>query len=404
MPQPELSSGLSQTQISRAIGLSRILLIIGLVFLHYGVFPNSLMSPFQGIDIHEHNFATWMNSAILFFFFSVVPLLSMISGWLFFSFPLEDARAALQKRIIRRFKSLYLPLVVWNAAYLAALYAVFLTNPHASVFTHMNRLNMDFVSAGWVEYGNAIFAVTDGPIAFQFWFVRDLFVTTLVSPIFWLMLRHKPWASAVVLCFIWLSGWNMGIFVRPDVPFFFYMGALIRQKHLPMTIPLPATIGLIALYVTLAGLRALAPYVVPALAAYENPLWLDVATRAMRVVGVLGCWGALYRLAQTTWGGRIDGYGSLAFFLHSAHWPLLAMVKTVIWRFMPGDNDMWMLVHYAASVSLTVMIGLGLGLALATKAPGIFALMNGGRLLGQSTTARPADLPVGIDQPVVQAV
>ena len=244
---------------------------------------------------------------------------------------------------------------------------------------------MDFSSAGWKEYGNAIFAVTDLPLAFQFWFVRDLFVTVLVSPIFWLMLRHRPWMGAAALCLVWLGGWNMGIFIRTDVPFFFYMGALVRQKRLPLTIPLPVTIGLITLYTILAGLRALAPYAVPVPADFTGPLWLDVATRAMRVIGVLGCWGAIYRLAQTNGGGRIAGYGGLAFFLRSAHWPLLAVVKTAIWRLMPGDSDAWMLVHYAASVSLTVMIGLGLGTLLAYKAPKLFALMNGGRLLGQST-------------------
>jgi succinoglycan biosynthesis protein ExoH len=272
MLSPDPAPGLSQTQISRAISLSRILLIIGLVFLHYGTFPNSLASPFQGLDIHAHRFATWLNSALLFFFFSVVPLLSMISGWLFFSFSLKDARAALQRRIGRRFISLYLPLVVWNGAYFAALYALFVAYPQASIFSNLNRLNINFFSAGWKEYANAIFAFTDLPLAFQFWFVRDLFVTALVSPIFWLMLRHKPWAGATALCLVWLSGWNLGIFIRSDVPFFFYMGALVRQKHLPLTIPLPMTLGLITSYIILAGVRALAPYVVSLPVDADNPL------------------------------------------------------------------------------------------------------------------------------------
>lgn len=385
MSQPDLSSGPSKTQISRAICLSRIVLIIGLVFLHYGSFPNSMVSPFKGLDLHEHRFATWINSSIVFFFFSVVPMLSMISGWLFFSFPPEHFRVALPKRIKSRFKSLYLPLVAWNAAYLAALYAVFLVNPHMSFFTQLNRLNMDFSSVGWKEYGNAIFAFTKEPIAFQFWFVRDLFVTVLISPAFCLMLRYRPWMWAAALCMVWLTGWNMGIFIRSDVPFFFYMGAIVYQKRLTLTIPLRTTIFLVALYTIWALLRALTPYFISIPADDVDPLWLAVATRAMRVVGVIGCWGAIYHWAQTNWGGRIGKYGGLAFFLHSAHWPLLAMVKVVIWRFMPGENDLWMLVHYVASVSLTVIIGLGLGIALAYKAPKIFALMNGGRLLVPST-------------------
>jgi succinoglycan biosynthesis protein ExoH len=380
---------LSQEQISRAIGFSRIVLIIGLVFLHYGSFPNSMVSPFQGLDIHEHRFATWLNSAILFFFFSAVPLLSMISGWLFFSFPLEEGRAALQKRMGRRFISLYLPLVAWNLAYLALLYALFLSNPQASFFTHTNRLHMDFAEARWPDYANAIFAFTREPIAFQFWFVRDLFVTVLASPILWLMLRHAPWMGALALGLAWLGGWDMIIFTRPDVPFFFYMGALIRQKHLPLTIPLSASIGLLVFFMILAGIRALAPYLIPA--GEGNPFWLDVATRAMRIAGVLGCWGAIYRLAQTHFGLWVGSYGGLSFFLYCVHWPLLAIVKAVIWRLMPADNDTWMLIHYAASVGITIMIGLGFGMVLAYKLPKIFALMNGGRLL--TVTGRISETP-----------
>ena len=73
-------------QLSRTIDFARIALIVGLVFLHYGMFPNFRLSPFGGMSITEYEVATFVNSFLLFFFVSVVPLLSMISGWLFFSF------------------------------------------------------------------------------------------------------------------------------------------------------------------------------------------------------------------------------------------------------------------------------------------------------------------------------
>jgi hypothetical protein len=112
---------------------------------------------------------------------------------------------------------------------------------------------------------------------------------------------------------------------------------------------------------------------------------LDIATCFMRIVGVIGCWGVIYRVAQTKWGRDIGGrYGGLAFFLHSAHWPLLVIMKTMLWPIVPNENDVWMLVHYVTSVALTVVTGVGLGKILAHKAPRFFALMNGGRLLGES--------------------
>jgi succinoglycan biosynthesis protein ExoH len=370
--------GLTQKEISRAIGFARIVLIVGLVFVHYDRFPNLASALSDGIDLHAHAFASWLGSAVLFFFYSVVPLLSMVSGWLFFSFEPRDAMKAIKRRMWRRFISLYMPLVAWNAFYLICIYAFFAYDP-ASGFFH--NLEYTLPLSHPMDFINAIFGVTHRPIGFQFWFVRDLFVTALISPFLWLGVRYAPWLVAVVLCAAWLRGSHMLIFWRPDVPFFFYMGALIRQKNLNISVPMHAALLCLGVYTVLAGLRALAPFV------YDPHVFsrtLDVATHLMRLIGVVSCWGIFYRVAQTKRGIAIGEYGGLAFFLHSAHWPLLVVIKMWLWPLMPGDNDFWMLMHYALSVSATVVIGLSLGIFLARKTPRFFALMNGGRLLGQT--------------------
>lgn len=110
---------LTTAELSQIISFSRITLIVGLVFLHYGGYPNVPVSPFDGVDVYRFELATFINSFVLFFFFSVVPLLSMISGWLFFSFR-EDPATQLGSRIRRRFMSLYVPLVLKTAQQHAA--------------------------------------------------------------------------------------------------------------------------------------------------------------------------------------------------------------------------------------------------------------------------------------------
>ncbi|MGH6926970.1 MAG: acyltransferase family protein, partial [Dongiaceae bacterium] len=218
---------LSAQELSQTISFARISLIVGLVFLHYQEYPNSKVSPFQGLDVTQHQFATFANSFVLFFFFSVVPLLSMVSGWLFFSFAEEDATRALIHRMRRRFFSLYLPLVFWNALFLALLVGLFIHEPGYPLF---DDLNIRFDSASGLDYVNAVFGITDHPVGFQFWFVRDLFVTALVSPLLWLMLRRAAYLGLVLLGLAWLAGNDLIIFFRSDVVFFFYLGALIRLR------------------------------------------------------------------------------------------------------------------------------------------------------------------------------
>ena len=362
---------MSKDTLSRTINFARISLIVGLVFLHYEWFPNARISPFRGLDPAQNQFATFVQSFVLFFFYSVVPLLSMISGWLFFSFR-DDAKAGLRSRIRRRFSSLYLPLVFWNALFLAVLLLLFQADPANKLLAEMN---IDLGSASALDYVNAVFALTKHPIGFQFWFVRDLFVTVLVSPLLWLMLTRAPLLGAVFLGAAWIVGHDLWIFFRTDVVFFFYLGGWIRLRGLPVEIGRRATLVFLAVYVAMCAARTLAPYVVDG-----DPFILQVLTRGMRLVGVLACWGLFQRIAPTPIGGLIARFGGLAFFLHAAHYPLIAEVKLILWNLLPAETQPWMLVHYVASVVVTVALGIGLGLLLTRSAPRAFALLNGGRV------------------------
>jgi hypothetical protein len=326
--------------------------------------------------VAQHQVATFINSFVLFFFFSVVPLLSMVSGWLFFSFAAEDAPGALTQRMRQRFFSLYLPLVFWNALFLAILAWLFL---HAPDHPLLADLNIRFESAGALDYVNAVLGLTKHPVGFQFWFVRDLFVTALVSPVLWLLLRRAAYLGLVLLGLAWLAGSDLFIFFRSDVVFFFYLGGLLRMRGAPLEVGRRATVVLVAAYVILVALRTLAPYVV---GVGDPPALRTAATRAMRLVGVLACWGVFLQLAPTRFGAVVARYGGLAFFLHAAHYPLLAEVKILLWYLVPAETDGWMITHYAASVAATVAIGIGAGVLLARAAPNWFALLNGGRMVG----------------------
>ena len=360
--------------LSHTIDLARIALIVGLVFLHYGKYPNSDASPFDGMSMGEYEIATFVNSFLLFFFFSAVPLLSLISGWLFFSFldePAADPAAPLFSRIRRRFNSLYLPLVTWNFLYLGVLLALYAAIPNYPLF---NDLNIDFDSADLTQYFNAVFAVDRAPLAFQFWFVRDLFVTILLSPVMWVLIKRAPYGAAAVLFAVWLVNYDTRIFLRPDVAFFFFLGGLVRSTRIDVGVAARATVILASLYVVMVTARALAPYVI------DEAALLAGYTRLMRLVGAVACWGLFLRIAGTDFGKSLSRWGPFAFFLYAAHFPLIAELKFRLWNLLPAGNDFWMVVHFLASVVLTVALCLGAAVLLAKYIPGAFAVLNGGRV------------------------
>ncbi len=363
-------SRLTKADLSQIIGFSRISLIVGLVFLHYGSYPNAPISPFSGVAVNGFEVATFINSFVLFFFFSVVPLLSMVSGWLFFSFH-ERAATEIGSRIRRRFVSLYVPLVLWNLLYVVLLYILFTVDRGNSL---LGDLNIDFATARPTQYINAVFALTQHPVGFQFWFVRDLFVTVLVSPLLWMLLRSAPRAGGVALALIWIADFDLWIFFRTDVLFFFYLGGLVRLRGIPLEISPRVTASFLIAYLLLVTLRTLAPYAID-----DNQQLLDLATKLMRLVGVVACWGVFQSMALSVTGSSIARYGGFAFFLHAIHFPLIGAVKVLLWSLVPDQTQVWMVVHYAASVLLTVALGMGIGLLLARCAPKQFAFLNGGR-------------------------
>jgi fucose 4-O-acetylase-like acetyltransferase len=365
---------LSKNDISDTISFARIALIVGLVFLHYEQYPEVQTSPFAGMNASRYQLATFVNSFMLFFFFSVVPLLSVISGWLFFSFDADNVAAGLRRRIRRRFTSLYLPMVVWDLMYLVLLVLLFAWKPD---YPLLGELNIDFGDAGFMDYVNALFGLSKHPVGFQFWFIRDLFTTVLVSPLLWLSLKRTPWLGMAVLGGAWMLGSNLFIFFRTDVVFFFYVGGFLRMYRIPLHVGSRAAWGFMALYVALVALRTAAPLFIDL--DGDRPDLLTAATRSMRVIGVVACWGVFLQLARTRVGLLVARFGGLAFFLHSIHFPLIAEVKILLWPLLPAQTDGWLIGHYLASVTVTVVIGLSAGWLLAVKLPGVFALMNGGR-------------------------
>jgi len=165
------------------------------------------------------------------------------------------------------------------------------------------------------------------------------------------------------------------------VLFFFYLGALLRTRGADPRIGWNATVWLLGFYAALMALRALAPLAVD-MDAPEQRALVDLATRLARPLGVVACWGVCLRLAALPLGEALARWGGAAFFLHAAHFPLIALVKFALWKAVPAETDAWMLAHYLASVSATVLLCAAAAVALFRLSPALYAFLAGGRRLG----------------------
>lgn len=372
---------MDERDLRQRIEVLRFVLVAGLVLLHYGAFPGSDLSPFRGFQPSAHPVATFVNAFVLFFFLSAVPLLSAISGWLFFK-DFRHAPLFYMARVRARAKSVLLPMVLWNLMVLAAFVA-------ASVFTSDPRIlgiiAYDVANLTVTDVANALFGITRHPVNFQFWFLRDLFLTILVSPLLGLALRHAPVVGAVLLGMVWFFGFDLWIFFRTDVLFFFYMGGLLQVRRTDVTRPAPRLgLALLGLFVLLAAARTIGPYGV----AEDSPLGVvlfDYGSRLMRAVGVVALWLVSPVILSFPIGQAMARLGAVAFFLHAFHWPVNQFIKHALDLLLPAGGDAVMLFNYTATALLTVLLTVFVARRLNRIWPSFYDVLSGGRAQGLST-------------------
>lgn len=187
-----------------------------------------------------------------------VPMFFIISGYYFFRKPDILNREAYLSKIRKRAVTLLVPYLFWNYFVWAFLLLVVVLQGHADwipsdAFTPAKILD---VVVGWGEGYDGM------PKAFQLWFLRDLMIVCLLSPLLHLLLKGK-W-PVILLLFAafylmpWPNGWPPFFKRFPSALLFFSIGAYMgihKQNMVEM--------------------------------ARRVPLWLSVSVSTLLVAGVV---------------------------------------------------------------------------------------------------------------------
>ncbi len=157
---------------------------------------------------------------------TAVPLFFFISGFLFFYKTESFSLSIYKQKLRKRFRTLAIPYVSWNAIVIL-LYIVLQTflpgltsgeNKPMADFSALDYLaafwDMKMVDADWSSYHM--------PINYPLWFIRDLMVVVLFSPlVYWLVKRLRGYALAG-LAFLWMMAWGMPVTGFSTTAFFFF--------------------------------------------------------------------------------------------------------------------------------------------------------------------------------------
>lgn len=117
-------------------------------------------------------------------------------------------------KIKKRVRTLLIPYVLWNIIFVL-WYIVLESIPGVNGFCNGSGTLDKYVSQSIIESMNDLFV---SPAAFQLWFLRDLLIMMIFTPVFWWLSKNIGWLALLIagistLVYPWLLYFWVGIFL-----------------------------------------------------------------------------------------------------------------------------------------------------------------------------------------------
>lgn len=212
---------------SLRIQLLRFPLVVGVVFLHaWGTTVGLAGGEMLGMN-QPSGFADFVRNLVSQGFArTAVPTFFLVSGFLFFNgleWPMRGYAAKLKTRL----RTLLVPYLFWNVAWLLALA---LAQAIPAYRTFFSGVNNPIASYSTFDYVNAVFGIGGPPIAYQFWFIRDLMLLTLIAPLIAYAIRLTAWPFLMALSACWLAGVWPVYAPSAEATLFFAFGGYVASR------------------------------------------------------------------------------------------------------------------------------------------------------------------------------
>lgn len=347
---------------SERIKILRFILITGLVFIH--IPPGGDLQAY-GISSRGFLFVKTLLSDVA--FMGVLPVLSVISGYLF-----GQSTSNYRTLIAKKIRSLLTPMVLWNLSVvlLVVIVQAMSTARAEGMAGHaFSDLNSFF---------NAILALNRIPANAPLYFLRDLFVCFLCAPGFLLLARNKLTVTMALGGFLLaaLFEFETYIWIRVSIAMWFFMGVAlaVHQARLSFIDRHKRSIWVFFVIAVLSLTWAKQD------GAY---LTYPVFRRLLIVIRFLAlpaCWALAGSLVKHNAGRRCAQWSETSFFLFCIHSPLLLIMWNV-WAFLvPVEQQatLYPLYYFIAWLTAVIM-SIVTFKGLQTFCPGFLAVLDGGR-------------------------
>ncbi|MCB5204877.1 acyltransferase [Neorhizobium sp. T786] len=369
--------------ISSRINLMRILLISGIVFVH--VPHNPATSPFTG----TFGLFDWLRVFLGDSFFRVgVPCLSAISGYLLFQRGMPAFNYG--KVLKSKGRTVLTPFLLWNMSLILLVLIIQKAGIGIGYFP-------DLWQASFREFLSHAFGLEGLPVNLPLYFLRDLLVCIMLSPILAFFVLRAPMVTCGLLFVLAvLPDVTIGIVLKKSILFSFTFGIFLALRRIDTKAADRHAVAGVALTITAAALLAVGLY----WTGPSFPFGLDLARNTLSILGAVGFWLLSALLIRTRVGQKLAGTGSLSFWIFCAHYPLL-VVLWMVWNRVNGDDPALYPYFYAGSIITTFVVLTLTNRFVSGRLPALYQVLTGsrGRKKPAFTQAENPNSPAGAGAP-----
>ncbi|MGN6538721.1 MAG: acyltransferase family protein [Mesorhizobium sp.] len=347
-----------RTSMSDRIRIARGLCIVFMTFVHV---PPGIGGNIYARDAGVFDLVYFALSRMV--GLSSVSLLSVVSGYFIVS---SLAKAGTHRLFVSKVKTLVVPLVAWNLLMLVLL----------ALYGLMRGKWQDMPDFTALGMADALFALTGWPLDVPLWFLRDLFVCCLFSPLLYVALKRVPVATILLLIAYTLFGEDLYLLQRPQLMLFFALGMWLRLSKTAEPVIdrmarwlLPGLVVMVVFYMILR---------------IENVLFGDMADElrltldtALRITMAAGFWLLTDAIRRSRFAGGFLWFEPYAFFLFCSHAILFHFAAIPLRRvFGNYGSDLFAITFFA--LPCLAVIGAVIGLQVINGSRPLLVLFNAG--------------------------
>jgi len=354
--------------LSRKIKFISLFSMIAVVFIHSYNYKDNFLTPTtsisEGFNVYAM-FEYFISNALARF---AVPLFFIISGFLFFRNYIS-IKESYTKKFKSRIFSLVIPYILW--AFISALIMYGLSFISFTANTAIVKESVPFGAF-------SLLSCFIDPPAFQLWYVQQLIIFTVISPVFYFLIKNTKGIIILLFAVPWFL--DLHFIINSQALFFFSVGAYIgifakerdfvRKEKRILTVTISLSWILLSLLITI-------------LAATENNsapiIYLRLFLyRLNEVVGIAAVWVLYDHIFKRVMNKKIMILASnYLFFIYAFHEPILHLSYQL--GLNDKSSDISHLILFIFMPICVISICIVTGMLVRKICKPLYNLLTGGR-------------------------